>query len=384
MSVKNIRIQNRNKILKVLAQRRLLTRQEIALETGMSLPTVASNLEDLIRDGFVREAGMAESRGGRRPLQVEFVPDARYSIGIEVRPGKIKAALTNLYAEPVLKREERLPERLSPAGLSALIERMIRELLREEDLLPEVILGVGIALPGVTDPERKVLEVAPNLHLQNVSFEEFGKLFPFPVMVENEANASALGEHMLNGHCNGEDPVVYISITEGIGAGIIIGGDIYRGANARAGEVGHVTIFPQGRLCNCGKKGCWERYASISALLEDYSFEKKKEEVTLEELLEGLEGGEPEAMTVWDRYVEYLSYGIHNVILSFDPRFVYIGGEIAIFGSRLMDPLNRILLEESSLCEDHDVSILLSPLGGDSALLGAALLPLKSFPLYAG
>lgn len=383
MIVRSIKLHNKNTILKVLATKKSLTKQDIALETGMSLPTVATNVDELVKEGYAKEAGMGESRGGRRPVVVEFIPDARLSIGVEIRPGKLIVVVTDLYASILDRDVVSLPSVIDAVVLKAAIESAVRKIMEKNSIDANRVMGLGISLPGICNPDSLVLEFAPNLNLSNVDFSDFKKHFSFPVYVENEANAAALAEFIMSEDASSTDSLLYISVTEGIGSGLVMSGNIYRGASNRAGEIGHITIFPEGRQCGCGKKGCWERYASVSALIEDYGFEKRSDSVSLSSFATALERGEETAISLWKEYVSYLAKGIHAAVLMLDPAFVFVGGEIAVMRERLISDLNEILMQDSSLCEDRQVKISVAHLGNDAAALGAALIGLSDFPLYS-
>ncbi|MEM5948088.1 ROK family transcriptional regulator [Spirochaetia bacterium 38H-sp] len=383
MIVRSIKLHNKNKILKVLAKKGSLTKQDIALETGMSLPTVATNVDELVKEGYAKEAGMGESRGGRRPVVVEFVPDARFSVGIEVRPGKLIVVLTDLYASIRDRAVSTFPVTADGVGIKASIESAVRGILDKNSIPYEKVMGLGISLPGVCESSSLLLEFAPNLGISNLSFEDFKKHFHFPIYIENEAKAAALAEFILSEDASASDSVLYISVTEGIGSGLILSGNVYRGASNRAGEIGHITIMPDGRQCGCGKKGCWERYASVSALIDDYCFEKRSDDVSIASFSSDLERGDRVAVSVWKEYVSHLAMGIHSAVLMVDPAFVFVGGEIAVMGDRLISDLNDVLMNDSSLCEDRQVRIELARLGNDASALGAALMALSSFPLYS-
>jgi predicted NBD/HSP70 family sugar kinase len=247
------------------------------------------------------------------------------------------------------------------------------------------ILGIGFSLPGTVNERKKVLEFAPNLspdlRMNNLRFKRYESLFPFPLFVENEANAAAFAE-LLYGVAKRQRNLVYLSVNRGIGAGIVIRGHVYKGNKKRAGEIGHVTVDTKGIQCTCGRKDCWEIYAASGALIRNYNQESDIKLKDSKEFLQVLESSDPLAIRIWDAYLDHLVTGINNVILCFDPHYLVIGGEISEFGDRLLDPLKTRLFLQNPYYKDSDLQILISSFGENASVIGVALLPFQK--LYYG
>jgi len=370
---------NRNKILNLLLVKRELTKQNISILTGISFPTVTNNIKELINEGLVEEAGMASSTGGRKPQIIRFLPDARYSFGVDLSLEKARVVLINLDSK--IKHDESfsIKQFTNMDGVIQKIASIVDEVLVNYSIPKERVLGIGFSLPGTVNEKKMMLELAPNLGVKNISFSKFQEILKFPLYIENEANAAAIAE--LNTDSTKKyHNLVYISITYGIGTGIVIHGHLYRGKNRRAGEFGHMTVVKDGKQCNCGRLGCWELYASDRVLLEDYEKETGQKAESLDDFFRILKEDNPEAQAVWHNYLDFLALGIQNIILALDPHCIIIGGEISNFHNIWMEELKEKVFVKNSFYKQKDLELLPSRLGKDSSIIGAALLPvLKLF-----
>ncbi len=372
---------NRRKILSLLSVKRELTRHAISLSTGISIPTITINIQELIEEGLVEEAGKAASTGGRKARIVRYLPDALVSFGVEIKPEKVRILLSNLDLEVRFETELKM----EPFGriddvlkqTSAEIERI----LLSQQIPAEKVLGVGFSLPGTVNQEKMTLELAPNLGMKDILFKPFENVFRYPIFIENEANAGALAEMKL-GKSIKSDELVYVSVARGIGTGIIIHGNLYKGKNQRAGEFGHMMIIPGGKLCNCGRKGCWELYASEKALMDRFIASwgvQNSTAYSISDLVKSLKSGEKATLSLWNEYLDYFAFGIQNIMLGLDPQAILIGGEIGSFGDMLIEPLKERVFTPRGFEGAGDVLITLSKLGSRAPALGAALLPIQEY-----
>jgi predicted NBD/HSP70 family sugar kinase len=376
-----IKDSNKKMIINLLHLQRELTKQRIAKEINVSIPTVISNVNELIEEGLVEEAGVGDSSGGRKPIIVKFKPDSRYSFGVQINIDSARVILTNLDSEilvdETLYTEAAVGENVK--DINYLLHRIgerINHIIEKQHIIKKDVLGVGISLPGTVNEENRILEWAPNLDVKNISFKSIAQDFEVPIYLENEANAAAVAELKL-GVAREMRNLVYISITEGMGTGIVIQDYLYKGKNKRAGEFGHMTIVKDGKLCNCGRKGCWEQYASQSALLHLYNNKQQNKVKGIQEFFDRLLSKEKLAEKVWDEYLEYLASGIQNIILILDPHYVVIGGEISDYEELLIEPLREKVFTKNSFFCREDIKILVSKLKGNSSILGASMLPLQ-------
>jgi predicted NBD/HSP70 family sugar kinase len=376
-----IKDSNKKLILNLLRDKREMTKQKIAKEIGVSIPTVISNSKELIDEGLLEEAGVGDSSGGRKPVIVKFKPNSRYSFGVEIDILNVKIILLNLDSEVLAEEQFSIEETIGKIeddkDIDYLINKLctiIEDIIKIKRIVNQSILGIGIALPGTVNEENMVLEWAPNLSVKNISFKKIEEKLGYSVYLENEANAAAIAELKL-GVAKDLRNLVYISITEGIGTGIVVQDYLYKGKNKKAGEFGHMTIIKDGRPCKCGKKGCWEQYASQAALLKSYSIRIGKNIAGLKEFFIKLDQGETEAREVWEEYLDYLAVGIQNIILILDPHYIVIGGKLCNYENFMMDSLKQKIFTTNSFLSSDNIKIFTSKLKSYSAIMGAAMLP---------
>ncbi|WP_291637659.1 ROK family transcriptional regulator [Clostridium sp.] len=372
-----IKDSNRKKILNLIAEKREYTKQNISKEIGVSIPTVIANVNELIKEGLVEEAGVEGSTGGRKPIIVRFLPNSKYSFGVEFTLNNVRIILINLEAEIKFDASFKVHDFKNMDDIMEKIHGIINNMLGEKKVNHKDILGIGFSLPGTVNEESLILELAPNIGLENVSFSRFVKILQFPIYLENEANSAAFGELTL-GIAKKMRNLVYISINEGIGAGVVIQDHLYKGKNKRAGELGHMTIVANGKPCNCGRKGCLEQYASKKSLMEDYNSKSLNPVDTLKEFFSRVQQKETIAMISLQNYINYLAIGIQNIVLIFDPHYVVLGGEISDFSEYYLVDLKEKVFVENSFYGDTNLKIFTSKLKKDSSILGAALLPLQN------
>ena len=257
---------------------------------------------------------------------------------------------------------------------------LITNLVKEAGYELSDIESVGIGSPGAIDNKNGVVITASNLKFNNAPIvEEFKKYINVPVNVENDANAAAYGEYKKTGAIC--ESFVLITLGTGVGGGIVINGKIYRGFNGIGGEIGHVLLKQDGIPCPCGRKGCWEVYASATALIKQTkeaiknhpeSIMAKDQKVNGSTAFEAEKLGDKAAKEVVDNYISYVSEGIIDIITLLQPNKIVIGGGISNEGENLLNKINAYI---SSHLETYGVSqpeISIATLRNDAGIIGAA------------
>lgn len=267
------------------------------------------------------------------------------------------------------------------------------ELMKQTGLSMEDIKYIGIGSPGTCDRENGYLLYTNNIAFNDVPMrQEMQKYIPLPVYIENDANCAALGESMAGAARDVEDSVT-ITLGTGIGGGIIVRNRLLIGFNGMGGEIGHIVIVHDGDLCTCGRKGCWEAYASATGLIRmtrDAAI--KNPESAINRLVGGdlsridaktsfdamREGDETGKMVV-DKYIRYLAEGLSDIINIFQPAKVVIGGGISKEGETLLKPLREIVRKSTYYGEGNvpQTRIVTAELGNDAGIVGAAMLGLQ-------
>ena len=251
------------------------------------------------------------------------------------------------------------------------------------------IASVGIGTPGSVNKDTGAIEFSNNLKFHNVPAKAMlEERLKKPVYLENDANAAALGEAVAGcGH--GVKNFVAVTLGTGVGSGIIIDGKIYRGSNFCGGEMGHMVINVDGIPCNCGRKGCWEKYASATALVSQAVEAMQNDKASLlwqtcdgdlnkvdgKSIFDALDLGDATAKSVVNRYLYYVSIGIANVINALQPEAVCVGGGISGQGEKILKPIREMVkAERYSVYADKQAAIIPAALGNDAGIIGAALL----------
>lgn len=315
------------------------------------------------------------------------MPPKEWFIGIDLGGTKIGTGLVKRDGN-VWARDYRLTE--ASQGRAVVIDRMIsaaRQVMDEAGLGADDIAAVGIGAPGPLDIPRGVLTEPPNLPgwhnvpLKQIIEDEMG----IPAHLENDANAAAIGEY-LYGAGQGTRHMIYVTVSTGIGGGLILDGQIYHGLTGGAGEIGHMTILPQGPQCGCGNRGCLEAMASGTAIAREGQYLVNRGVATLiSELAEDAAGGVSartvvEAMRRGDEYateiivqaMSYLGIGMANLVNLFNPEMIVIGGGLTNLGDRLLDPVRRGIALYAFAMLAQQVQVTPARLGDDVGIVGAA------------
>lgn len=247
------------------------------------------------------------------------------------------------------------------------------------------LVSVGVGCCGPLDLDRGLVLSPPNLpswkRVELVS--ELSEILGAPTVLENDANAAAEGEREA-GAARGFDDVLYVTVSTGIGGGVIVGGKLLHGAGSGAGEVGHMTVWPDGPMCGCGQRGCLEAVSSGSGMArrakhfleEGYSSRLRDfgDELTARDIAGCVSSGDELATRVWNEALRYLALGLANAIVVLAPAVVVIGGGIAITGDLLFGPLREEIYNRVSILPVKQIEIRAAELGGESGLYGAVAL----------
>ena len=247
------------------------------------------------------------------------------------------------------------------------------------------VKAVGIGCPGSIDNANGVCTYANNLNMEHAQIaKEFRKYFDVPVNLENDANAAAYGEYEING--NGAKSFVFVTLGTGVGGGVVLDGKIFRGFNGVGAEIGHTVMVSDGEQCSCGRKGCWEAYASVTALNRQTKAAMEKNPNSLMHKFAEDEGkvsgmtaflaakqGDEAGQAVVDKYFEYIGEGITNMVNIFQPEKIVIGGSISKEGDYLLKPIREFVAKNDYNRYMPKAQIEIATLFGDAGIIGAAL-----------
>lgn len=307
----------------------------------------------------------------------------KYVIGIDLGGTKINGALADL--EGNIIRSCTISTNASEGEKAVLgrIINVINTVLEETDKIIEEVEAVGIGSPGPLDFKKGIIIESSNLPFKNFNLvKPIQEKFNVPVYLENDANVAAIGEYLL-GAGKGTKNMVYVTVSTGVGGGAILDGKLFRGATSNALEIGHTTILPDGPRCNCGNYGCVEALASGTAIarqakesinsgaettLTDY------ESVTSYEVFKEASEGDKVSIDILDKSFNYLGICIANIIVSFNPEVVVIGGGVAKCGSILFEKVQEVVNKRALKSMVESCRIVPAALGSDAGVIGAVAL----------
>ncbi|MDR2908895.1 MAG: ROK family transcriptional regulator [Oscillospiraceae bacterium] len=332
---------NRNKLFRCVNRNGRLSRTEIVEKLGMSLPTVLSLLGELAQMGLVREAGKLESTGGRKAAAIMPVHDARFAVGLDITAHHVSFALTDLSAQ-VLKHVRVIQNfEMSPQYIADVAGKL-EDFIQEAKVPKQKILGVGVSIPGIVDIGNSNILVSHALGISDVGFEYFSRHIPYRCSFINDANAAAFAEIF---DLDSNLTAILFSLSNTVGGAIInkavgieagggVGSHLILGDNWKGGEIGHMTLFPGGIPCYCGKIGCFDAYCSAKVLSQHTGG-------TLEAFFEQLAEGNSRLAAVWDTYLGHLAIMLNNIRMLQDCSII-IGGYVG----RFMEPYIELLSEK--------------------------------------
>lgn len=356
---------NKNRIYKLIYNSREIARQEIASLLSLSLPTVNMNLRELTEEGFIEYGGNFQSTGGRKAQAITPAHNARIAIGLEIRRNHVSILAIDLYGN-VLDYEKYLKTFSEEEEYSRYLGYLVQNIIEHNHFDTSKVLGVGIAVPGVFDQEKEFIIKAPSLAVSRYPLSKLTQAIDYPCIVDNDANSGAFTELW---NSRGEDKA-YLSVGKGVGGCIIKKDELYQGHHHRAGEFGHMTVFPGGRLCNCGQKGCLEAYISTARISDDLGCQ-------IEDFFSELAAENEEYLKVWDEYLEYLCIGINNIYMVYDSDVV-LGGVLAQYLDPYLDEI-RVRLAERNFFEKSGEYFKLTQYQSRATAIGAALQLVNKF-----
>lgn len=372
-----IKKMNKTIVLDTIRQRQPLSRADISAAIGLNKATVSSLVSELIDSQLVTEIGPGESSGGRKPTLLLFNRSAGYAVGIDIRVNDLLAVLVDLEGHVLLEKTVALAD-FTPDHVVEQIRKTIRQFSKKLPESPYGIVGIGIGVPGLVDDKSRVVS-APNLDWNQVDlYDPLASELGTNLHIDNEANAGAIGEKLYGAGREAQN-LIYLSIGIGIGSGIIVGGELYRGTSNFSGEVGHMTVAENGPLCRCGNRGCWETLASEKALLDRAAKLWNDSHPDLEEIIRLARDGEPRAVQLLNEIGAQLGVGLANLVNILNPELIVIGNRLSLAGDLLQDAMLRTIENRSLSYHRKKSGVAFANLGIRSTALGAASMPITMF-----
>ncbi len=380
---------NRSIILKTIRHYGPISRSEIAKRNKISPTTVTAAVRKLLQQGLVREASVGESSGGRKPILIQFSPESRFIIGVAIANFSIKIAEMNLEAKS--RKQKVFPiYNLTGELLIDYFLKSIGQFLEEYSDLTKCI-GISIISPGIVDVDRGVICENTKLKLKNIPLKEIvEKRFKLKTWLENDANAIALAEKQFGAYKKYKN-LVYVTIGDGVGAGIIVNGSIFRGCNGGTGEFGHTSIDRNGIYCDCGNRGCLENYVNWPAIYSKVSSSIAQGKHTMMlELAKGdidritpsifryaLKKDDQLAKEIIEDTAAYLATGVVNLINLLNPDIIIFGGKVAYDNHFLLSQVKKLVFKQALTILTNKLKIFPTSFGEDFRMIAAATIPLQ-------
>ena len=321
-----IRHRNRALVLNIIRRGVRVSRTDIARDSHLSLPTISQITQALMLEGMIEEIAVGPSRGGRRPVLLAIRPDYGWVVGMKVFAETIDVAVTNYLGELIASREVQTSTNEIQHVVATMAE-IVKAFSLSETRFPGKCLGVGVAVPGTVSQSNGLIHNCP-LGWREVTFRALLRsALGLPVMVDNDVNILAQG-HLLFGHAQGRQNVIVVTLGRGFGLGIIIHGEVYRGTDGAAAEVGHIPWRPTPFRCECGRNDCIENFVTDRAALLHYrELTGVTEPLTIEALRALCGQGESAAVSVFEAIGAEVAKAISILVRIFAPEVIILSGE---------------------------------------------------------
>lgn len=370
-----IRRINTARLFHIIRQTPRISQQKLSAASGIDPATVSIIVNNLESAGIVQRAADARTGRAGRPISALSIDaEAGLLAGISIEPDAIRIAVATL--DGIAREVIVVP------GSCVLAEALAASCTGLDKVLHHLgahapLLGVGVGLPGLVTLDGRLV-FAPNLGWRDIDFATpLARHLQVPVRAENDTKAAALGEHLFGASRDIAD-FVYITGRSGIGGGLYMMGELYRGPHGLAGEIGHMKIAAGGRPCGCGARGCFEAYVSEHAILAQLS-ELGHHFADAHEVSEAARAGNDGVLCVLCEAGRFLGLGLANIVNLLAPQRIVLGGSLAVLAPFLLQSAMAALESNALAAIRHDVEIVLSPLGDQAVAIGGVALALQTY-----
>ena len=371
-----IRRLNTARIFHALRENPSSSQRSLVGLTGLDAATVSAIVARLEGDGIVaRSAPLRSGQAGRPESRLAIAPRAGLLVGAALEPDAISLVAMGLDGHRRARLD--LPGSTDRATALATLQRGVAEIAAAEEASSGKLCHIGIGVPGLLDATGHLV-LAPNLGWRDMPLAAWlREAFAVPVHVDNDAKAAALAERIF-GVARGMRDFVFIYGNAGIGGGLHFGGQLYRGCDGLAGELGHMKIVPGGRACKCGGRGCLEAYVSERAIVARLR-EAGRDLAGAEAIAAAVAEGDAAVVAVLEEAGGHLGLALANLVNVVNPRAVVLGGNLAVLAAALMAAARRALAANGLPVMLEDATVLVSPFGTDAVPMGGAALALEAF-----
>jgi predicted NBD/HSP70 family sugar kinase len=370
---------NRMALVRCLCANPGLSRADLAPAVDLTKSTISLLVRELIAEGWLVERDLVTTGDlGRRPTPLFVDPSRLLLLGVEVGIGSVRIVATTLTGEVLVRTQGSFGADLSVKDcLTSLVAGLQR--VRKQLKSTQKVIGIGIGLPGGVDEASGTLQLAPNLGWRDVPFGQLlrdklkgSALADVPLFVQNEADVAAVGEQEFN-PAHASNPLLYVSINQGVGAGVIVNDRLLTGSRGFAGEVGHMVLQVNGPLCTCGRRGCAEALIGLRALhqlpLQDKQGQALDPLAEVQRKLAEQHGDTVRAVTIAGSYLGVL---LQNLASAYDPACIVLGGAVVAVGDPFLQPALQTLADYAAAANLALPTVRISQFGADAVAIGAA------------
>jgi predicted NBD/HSP70 family sugar kinase/ribosomal protein S25 len=373
---------NRRIVLNLVREHQPISRADLARRMDIGRGVVTSIIQELIDDGIIYEGATGHAARGRRPTMLYVRTSDRLAVAVDLRFSRAYVMLSDFAGTQIsLESFESIHD---PAVLVGELTARIRRLLEVHGAVGRCE-GIGMVVPGMVERTTGRVLLAPQLGWRDVDVrDDLSRATGLPVYVENAPMACALAQMWLGQRGNNSDNFVYVTVSDGVGAGIVMNGQLIRGASDQAGEFGHISLDPKGPQCLCGALGCWEAYTSNQATLSRYlgreltplwgGVVRQAPAITIDDLIARARDGDQRAIRAIEATGHYLGIGIGGIINALNPSQIFVGGEITGAWDLVQPALREGIMERVLTKPAAATPVTPEQLGGYPRLRGATAL----------
>jgi len=361
-----------------------ISRADLARQMGLSRAAVSSIVNDFLSAGLLREALRETVSSGRPPINLEINPQRGYVVGIDMGVTHISMGVADLSAQVIHEIDLAFRVELGPEQGLSLVDKVLRDLLSRSGIEFEDVSAIGVGVPGPVVAEKGAVSDPPVMPgWDNFPIRDhLETLWGCPISLNNDAEMGALGEWAY-GAGRGEQHLAYIKVGSGIGSGFLLNGSIYCGVSGSAGEIGHITVDPNGPLCSCGNHGCLEVFSGGLAIARQAQEAVRSngrtqlsslapiEKITSLEVALAAQRGDLVAQQILARAGAHLGTAVASLINLLNPGMVIVGGGVSQIGDLFLEPIRKTVRERSLQAGAQNVRITAAMLGQRSSLMGA-------------
>ena len=379
---------NRILVLKTIFDNPKISRADIARVTSLTRTTVTDIVANLMEEGLVEEIGMGDSQGGKSPILLSLAENSRYLLSLDLSHAEFRGAVINLRGNILATASLPVSGRGGKEALK-LVYQILDQLIQAGF---QPLVGIGVGTPGLVNSSEGVVIKAVNLDWENLPLAKLLQdRYRLQVFVLNDSQAAAMGEYLCGERHTVESNLVVINARHGLGAGIIIQGQLFQGDGGGAGEIGHIVVQEGGLPCRCGNFGCLETIASVQAIIRQASLLKHNRDITqpsptqakmdLATIQQAFAEGDPEVQQIVLNAGRYLGIAISSLVAMLNIQKILLSGDMTCFGETWLKAVNETVSQRTLPRLARESIVKIGQLGKDSVLLGASAVLINRYSL---